>query len=350
MDKQPESPARFVALDIREQRALVGGVDAAGKVALQPQAVALADLPGWLGANLRPSDAVLIGAPASPWPFHDQIAPLVASVAIAHPQIGNLIPTFQSGHDPRDTLKLARMHAAGLAPTVWAPDADTSAVRALAAQRHRLIAQHAAATAALEQLLRRCGATPPGRSRVGADRPDWWARQPLPPAEAQRARDSLAALNRAATLLRELEQRLLALSEGERWHEPVGRLLAIPGIDRLSALVLLGAIGAIERFPGAAQLASYAGLTGGDAQPAGDGADGRRELRTTMIDIAARAARQDATWHARYAPLEQRLGAARANVALARKLLALVWKTLTFGAEAGQAGDAPPPRRVRPAA
>ena len=48
MDAQSEAPARFVALDIRQHVALAGAVDAAGRVALPPQTIPIAELDAWL--------------------------------------------------------------------------------------------------------------------------------------------------------------------------------------------------------------------------------------------------------------------------------------------------------------
>lgn len=343
MDARSGSPTRIVALDIRQQVAHVGALDAAQRIAVPPATIALAELEAWLRRTLLPGDAVVFGAQINPWPLYDLIAPLVASVTVVHPQIARLLPGFQQSDDPRETLKLARLHAAGLVPALWAPAQAVRDVRALTAQRRRLILQHAEASTVLGQLLRSYRLTPPGRNRLGADRPDWWARQALGSADQPRARDSLAALNRATALLREIEQLLNDLSRHEIWRAQVDRLLVVPGMDRLSGLVLLGAIGDAARFPGPEQLASYAGLVHGSApEHAGEG---RRELRATMLDVAERAVRYDSEWRTKYAALEQRLGNRRAIVATARKLLAVVWKTLAAPEQARAVGEA-----VRPAA
>jgi transposase len=241
------------------------------------------------------------------------------------------------------------MHAAGLVPALWAPAAAVRDVRALAAQRGRLIQQHAAAGATLEQLLHEYHARPPGHSRLAADRPDWWARLPLPAAAAQRARDALAAYNRATALLRELDQRLLAISEGEHWRGDIERLLVVAGMDRLSALVLLGVIGDAKRFAAAEQLVGYAGLAP-HTQHRG-APSGRHELRATMLDVTERALRHSPEWQARFAELERRIGSGRAHLAIARKLLVQVWQVLAAPAQAlGNSADEARERQVRPAA
>lgn len=332
---EPQPRARFVALDVRAHLAHAAAVDAAGRVALPPQQVPIAELAAWLRQALLPTDQVVLGAPASPWQLYDLVAPLAASVIVAHPQTAQLLPSLGVSAEPRDALKLARMHAGGLVPALWAPDPAVRELRALSAQRRRLIQQHAAASGVLARLIERCRLSPPARDRLAAGDPGWWARQPLGPADQAQAREQLAALNRAAALLRELERRMQALSAQPTWRAQVDRLCELPGVRRVCALTLLGAIGQVARFAGAEQLVSYAGLAPG-ARPSG--AEGRQELRATMLEIAERAARESPEWQAQYAALEARLGAPRAIAAAARKLLKLVWRTLA--ADAGMAGAA----------
>lgn len=325
MDGQPHASARFVALDIRASSVHAAAVDAEGRVALAPEAVPLADLAAWLRRELRPTDQVVLGAASSPWAIYDTVAALAGAATVAHPRTSRLLPSLGASADPRDALLLARMHARGLVPALWAPEPAVRELRALSAYRRRLILQHAGASAGLARLIERCRLAPPAHDRLAAGDPGWWARQPLCPADRVLAREHMAALNRASALLRELDQGLEALSHRPEWRAQVERLLEVPGMQRVSALVVLGAIGQVARFAGAEQLVSYAGLAPG-SRPGG--ADGRPELRATMLDVAERAVRESAEWQAQHAELVARLGGPRALVAVARKLTKLVWRTL----------------------
>jgi transposase len=109
-------------------------------------------------------------------------------------------------------------------------------------------------------------------------------------------------------------------------HPSCPGLRDIPGTRRIDTIILLAEIGAIARFPRADQLAGYAGLAG---NPTNSVWDSRREIRSTMLEIARAAVREDGTWRTVFAALEQRIGRDRASVAIARKLLLLVWETLT---------------------
>jgi len=327
MASSPALPARFVALDIRANVVMIGAVDTHRHVALTPRQVALGALENWARLHLRPADALVITAAGCAWDLRDQLAPLVASVTIAHPQLASLMPALRAGAGAHGAIALAQLHAAGLVPALWAPPPQVHDLRALITQRRRLLDRRSAARTLLHELLRRYCLTPPGADRLAADRPDWWDSLELTPDDHIRAHTGLCDLNRAAALLAEAEANLERRASERPWRTPTEALLRdIPGMRRLDAIILLAEIGAVARFPSPAQLASYAGLAGNTTYSL---RDSRREIRSTMLQIARAAVRDDATWQTTFATLEQRIGRDRASVATARKLLQLVWETLT---------------------
>ncbi|MEO7908539.1 MAG: transposase [Roseiflexaceae bacterium] len=327
MASSPALPARFIALDIRTNAVMIGAVDARQHVALTPRQVALGALESWGRLHLRSADALVIAAPSCVWQLHDQLAPLVASITIAHPQLSSLLPALRTSAGARDAIALARLHAAGLVPALWAPPAEVRDLRALTAQRRRLLNQRSAARTLLHELLRRYHLTPPGSDRLAADQPDWWETRGLAPDDMLRARAGLCDLNRVPTLLTEAEADLEQRASMPPWRAPATALLHdIPGMRRLDASILLAEIGAVARFPSADKLAAYAGLAGNTSAAV---YNGRHKIRSTMLEIARAAVHEDATWQATFAALAQRAGRDRAIVATARKLLVLVWETLT---------------------
>ncbi|MDP9316304.1 MAG: transposase, partial [Chloroflexota bacterium] len=103
--------------------------------------------------------------------------------------------------------------------------------------------------------------------------------------------------------------------------------------------------GAIERFPSAKQLVGYAGLgagvhaSGETYRTGGITKDGRRELRWVLVEAAQTAVRSHPYWRAVHARLEPRIGAGKAIVAVARKLLVAIWYALRLR-QADQHADA----------
>jgi transposase len=111
--------------------------------------------------------------------------------------------------------------------------------------------------------------------------------------------------------------------------------MQLPGVAVTSAMQLLAAIGDIQRFPDAHKLVGYAGLgaavhSSGQEHYGGHITEqGRRDLRHTMVDIARVAVANHAYWKTSFERLADRLGRHKAIVAIARKLLVVVWHVLT---------------------
>jgi transposase len=100
-------------------------------------------------------------------------------------------------------------------------------------------------------------------------------------------------------------------------------------------MTILSAIGQITCFPHADQLVSYSGLAASvhaSGQTHRTGAitkQGRRELRTVLVECAWAAVRYSPHWKALFDGLMMRIGKHKAIVAIARKLLVVIWHVLT---------------------
>jgi transposase len=103
-------------------------------------------------------------ATANAWLLYDQLHPLVAEVVVAHPQAVKLIAAARVKTDSRDTIKLASLLAANLIPAVWVPPQEVRELRALVAQRKRLVQQRTQASNRLHGVLQRQNLAPPQAS------------------------------------------------------------------------------------------------------------------------------------------------------------------------------------------
>jgi transposase len=114
------------------------------------------------------------------------------------------------------------------------------------------------------------------------------------------------------------------------------RLATIPGVDRTTALVLLAEFGSdMSQFPTPGHLASWAGLCPGNAESAGKRFSGRtrkgdRYLRRILVQSAWAAARtKDCFLAALFYRVAQRRGLKKAAVAVAHRILIIVWYILS---------------------
>ncbi len=330
-----EPNQRFVALDVHKSYVVVGAVDAQQDVVLPPRRVPLLQLDDWAARHLKPTDAVVLEATTNAWHVHDLLEPLVARVVVAHPYHVKLIVASFVKTDKRDTLALARLLAANLIPEVWVPPHHVRELRALIAHRQRLVSQRTAAKNRLQSLLHRHNIVPPAGDAFSAANKEWWNSLSVSSTEKLRARQDLATIDHLSALLKEVEAELTRLSVSDLWANQVALLIQLPGIGLITAMTVLSAIGDITRFAKAKKLVGYAGLgarvhaSGQTHRSGGITKQGRRELRAAMIEAAWAAVRSSAHWQAKFEKLAVRIGNQKAIVAIARKLLVVVWHVLT---------------------
>ena len=100
-------------------------------------------------------------------------------------------------------------------------------------------------------------------------------------------------------------------------------------------------------------MASYAGLAPGFRESAGKAKqlgitkEGSRLLRWVMIEFAWRMVGSSRKWGGHYHRLEARVGAKKAIVAIARRLLGMIFALLRTGHKYSLALEVPPPASCR---
>ena len=146
------------------------------------------------------------------------------------------------------------------------------------------------------------------------------------------------------TWLREVDHLDVELSAQTRELERLAKadararfLQSVPGIGPYAAMVILAEVGDVKRFGNKRALASYAGLTpvvlesAGKRKRGGITHQGSNTLRWIMLQVAQVAARCSPGARSYYAGLRQRKPAQVAKIALARKMLTVVWALLHHG-------------------
>jgi transposase len=125
----------------------------------------------------------------------------------------------------------------------------------------------------------------------------------------------------------------------EPFRTTVHLLTTIPGVDQLSACVILAEIGRdMSRFPTAGHLISWAGLCPRNDESAGKRRSTRMRkgatwLKTTLVQCAAAAARRKASYlQAQFHRLRARRGAKKALGGIAASILTAAYEMLKSGA------------------
>jgi transposase len=333
MSSTQAKPARYIGLDVHKHYLVAAGVDGNQNEILGPCRVPLTDMERWAEAHLTHQDAVVLEMSTNSFQVHDDLLPYVQSVVLIHPPHAALITQAQVKVDRQAALNLARLHAAHLLPAVWVPDPGQRDLRALIAQRAKMVKLATQAKNRLHSLLhrKRLGLPEQGGLFDPANR-NWWFSLALSDLETTRLQSDLDTLDFAQKQISLLEEGFrIAAAQDQR----MPLLIQLVGISMVSGLTLLAAIGDIHRFPSAPRLVGYAGMgtrvhdSGLTRYTGRITKQGRRDLRTTMVEIAWTAARVHPYWKQQLARLEPRLGRKKAIVAIARKLLVVVWHVLT---------------------
>ena len=164
--------------------------------------------------------------------------------------------------DRRDALKLARLARSGDLTPVWVPDTEQEAMRDLTRARDDMKAQERKARQQLNAFVLRHGHHwPKGRTRWTQSHYNWleslrfehdWQQVVL-----QEYIDAVrAATQRVNDLTVQMERAL------PQWSlaPVVEALVALRGIDKLAAMVLMAELGDISRFDSPRQLMGFLGL------------------------------------------------------------------------------------------
>lgn len=166
--------------------------------------------------------------------------------------------------------------------------------------------------------------TPTGEAFGPANRA-WWEGLELPASEKLRVRHDLAILDSLEPLVKGVDAELVRQSSLAPWADQAAFLVQLPGIGVHSAMQLLAAIGDIDRFDAPQKLVGYAGL-GARVHSSGEEhyggritKQGRRDIRTTMVESAWVAVESHPYWKELFERLAARVGRPKAIVAIARK-------------------------------
>jgi transposase len=326
---------RYVALDIHKHYCVVAGVDRDGRVVLQPVRVEHADLEGWLKKKLLSTDHVVIESTTNAWHVCDLLSPLVERLVVANPIQVKQIANARVKTDVRDTFILARLLAANLVPEVWVPPAHVRELRQLLSQRRQLVETHTQIVNRMHSVAHRHHLKHERGKRFNEKNTGWQKDKKLSALEQFQL--ELEMENRAyiEKQIQRISRQVTKMCHRNPWAESMTYLMQLPGFGVITAMTVLAALGEIQRFESARHLASYSGLTNGLAQSGtklvskGITKEGRKELRWAMVEVAQRAVKSDPLWTRRFQEMQKRMHRNQAIVAVARRLLELVWYVLT---------------------
>jgi transposase len=323
---------QYVGIDFHRRRSVIVRMNAAGerlavtRVNNDPLAISAAV------AEAGPEPEVVIEATYGWYWVVDLLQFLGATVHLANPNALNW-GERRIKNDVIDATDLADMLRLNRLPEAWIAPPPIRELRELVRYRAKLVRLRSGLKAQVHAVMAKEGVVPivsdmfcaAGKAQLDA--------MELAPNYALRVeslRDLIAIYDREVAMLeRDIHRHL-------RHHRGYTAVQAINGIGRTIAAVLVAEIGDIERFPNPETLCSWAGLT-----PKHKESDvktrrgeitkqGSRLVRWCLIEGIARY-HGGPTLATRYHRIAQRRGVNKARVAIARKVLTLVYYGLRDG-------------------
>jgi transposase len=334
-DGNTRGSRRYIALDIHKKYCVIGGVDREGRIVLQAVRVEHADLEEWLRKNLRATDHVVLESTTNAWHVYDLLEPLVKRVVVANPAKVKQIANARVKTDVRDTFILARLLAANLVPDVWVPPAHVREMRQLLSQRRQLVETHTQILNRMHSVAHRHPLKHERGKRFNEQNTLWQKDKRL--SKMEQFQLGLEMENRAyiEKQVSRIGKEVAKMSHQQPWAQSMTYIMQLPGFGVITGMTVLAAIGEIQRFGTPQHLASYSGLTNGLEQSGtklvqkGITKEGRKELRWALVEVAQRAVKSDPLWKHRFQEMHKRMHRNQAIVAVARRLLELVWYVLT---------------------
>lgn len=282
-------------------------------------------------ARLRPDDEVAVEVTGNTRLFYDAVRPHVARVVVVNPSQFHVIRQSVKKTDEHDARALALFLSKDMLPEVRMKDAQHAEMASLAQTRDTLVKSRTALKNKVNNLLsargvnlnKECLASEKGLREVlgmyfGS----------TVDVELRVLVGQIRSLNQS---IAELEK---AISEQGPKLPGYANLKSIKGIGDVGASVLLSVIGDVNDFADEGKLAAYFGIVprvsnSNETQRSGRITKRGSKLgRTVLIQCALIAQKYSTYLSNYYNRMKARRGTGKAIVALARKFLGVIYRTL----------------------
>ena len=281
--------------------------------------------------QLRKDDALAVEATGNTRWFYDAVVEKVSRLAVVNPGQFKVISQSVKKTDRNDAELLALYLSKDLLPEVRMKERNQRSIGHLAQTRDLLIKQRSALKAKINNLLSAEGINLKKEALSSNKALERVLALPLSPLTAAEARVLVAQIRSLNGSIAELEELIEAEGPKLAGHE---NLMSIKGIGPVSAAVLLSVIGKIEDFADPGKLAAYLGLVprvqnSNETERSGHiTKQGSKLARTALVQCALVAKRYSAFLQQFYQRIQRRRGGGKANIALARKFLGVIYHTL----------------------
>jgi transposase len=283
--------------------------------------------------KLRPTDEVAVEVTGNTRLFYDAVAPHVARVVVVDTNQFRVISRSVKKTDERDAALLALYLSKGLLPEVRMKDKQHGQLASLTQTRDTLVKLRTALKNKVNNILSARGINLPKEALSSDKKLSEVLSLPFDPIVLIELRvivDQIRSLNQSIVELGKTIADEASKLEGHK------SLSSIKGIGKVTGAILLSVIGNVEDFPDEGRLASYFGIVPRVSNSNKTEHSGRIHKRGTKLGRTALV--QSALIAANYSPylrnfyerVKARRGPGKAIIALARKFLGIIYRTLKY--------------------
>lgn len=244
------------------------------------------------------------------------------AVSIANPARVRLIADSKEKHDAYDARMLAELLHINYLPTAYKAPDDIAAWRSLVRERGFHVCLSRAIKSRIHGVVLRNGYLEGEAHALRLKN-----RETLDATKDQELIRLHALLQSIEAHVEPMEKQLEQLAKAD----PISHILmSMPGVGIITVSAIRAEVGDFARFPSGESLASYAGLvpsqrsSGQSVRMGHITKRGSNVLRYTMVECAYRV-RANHPLYAFYDRLAPKVGKKKARVALARKMLTILW-------------------------
>lgn len=290
----------------------------------------LADLAKWV-KKLRPSDEVAVEMTGNTRLFYDAVAPYVARVVVVDTNQFRIISQSVKKTDPHDARALSLYLSKGLLPEVRMKDKEHGQLASLTQTRDTLVKLRTALKNKVNNILAARGLNLAKEALSSEKKLDEVLSLPFEEIVRIELRVIIEQIRSLNKSIAELERTIDDAGSKLEGHK---NLNSIKGIGKITSAILLSVIGDINDFPDEHRLASYFGIVPRVSNSNETERSGRIHKRgsklgrTALVQSALIAANYSPYLKNFYERVKARRGAGKAIIALARKFLGIIYRTL----------------------
>lgn len=331
--------ASFTGVDLHKQTVTLRAVDPHGQPisALTCDTKCIDRIRNWMGALPRPSHLAVEAVGFVEW-FIDRFRSCVDKMDIADAtELANRRGKRRKTDD-KDALDVALRLARGECPLGWIAPEPVMQLRKLGRHWRSLSRTLSRAKHCMKSML--LAANLRGPRFDGASAQKWLLAHGELLKDVQREAfgnflDIVCLIERQREPLR---RKIIFANRDDRFCALTTILKSVPGIDEIWACLIAAEIGDFARFPNADALEFWSGLTADLKESAGRTQSGKitkagsATLRWALCKAAITLCRSDARQEAVRQRLIRRIGKPKANVAMGRRLLRILFAMVRDGA------------------